>query len=206
MTAGTQVAWQLAGNVILACNCEPGCPCNFNALPTSGDCEGGWTWTIESGEYDGVRLDGLSFALFADWPGAIHEGNGQAVVLIDDRADERQRAALETLALGRAGGPWEILSHTVTHVDGPHVVSFSVSADDFHSSVRAGDKLELRLQPIRNPVSGAESHPRIVLPEGFIWREGGIARSRAFTVTDGAVHYDHSGRYAAFARFEYRSA
>ncbi len=97
MTTEAQVSWNLKGSVLLACNCEPGCPCNFNALPTSGDCEGGYNWTIETGEYGGVRLDGLNLRLFVDWPGAIHQGNGHAVILVDERADTRQREALETL-------------------------------------------------------------------------------------------------------------
>lgn len=203
MTTETQTTWNLTGSIVLACNCEPGCPCNFNALPTHGDCEGGWSWTIDAGEYNGTRLDGLSFGLFVDWPGAIHEGNGQAVILIDERADARQREALERLVQGEVGGPWAILRNTIANYDGPHYVPYKVSVQDFHSSVQAGDKLRLDLEPIRNPVSGAETHPRVVLPEGFVWQDGGIARSAAFQVKDGAVSYDHSGDYAAYAPFEY---
>ncbi|MBA2642648.1 MAG: DUF1326 domain-containing protein, partial [Actinobacteria bacterium] len=39
--------WQAKGTVLVACNCDFGCPCNFNAPPTTGDCEGGWTWHFE---------------------------------------------------------------------------------------------------------------------------------------------------------------
>lgn len=205
VTTETRTAWNLKGNIVLACNCEPGCPCNFNALPTHGDCQGGWSWTIDTGEYDGVRLDGLSFGLFAAWPGAIHEGNGQAVLLIEERADPHQREALEKLMRGEVGGPWVILRNTITQYDGPHYVPFTVSVQDFHSSVQAGDELRLDLEPIRNPVSGAEAHPRIVLPEGFVWQDGGIARSSVFTLKNVALNYDHSGKYGAFAPFEYRS-
>ncbi len=41
--------WQLTGQVLVSCNCDWGCPCNFNARPTTGKCEGGWTWHIERG-------------------------------------------------------------------------------------------------------------------------------------------------------------
>jgi len=98
--------WELSGTVLVACNCDYGCPCNFNAPPTSGDCEGGWTWKIAKGRYDDVSLDGLALALFADWPKAIHEGGGEAVAYYDERADVRQREALENLLRGREGGPW----------------------------------------------------------------------------------------------------
>jgi hypothetical protein len=39
-------AWALRGTVMIACNCDYGCPCNVNGRPTNGDCEGGWTWHI----------------------------------------------------------------------------------------------------------------------------------------------------------------
>src|SRR5215831_7029672 len=39
--------WRLQGTVLVACNCDYGCPCNFNALPTQGKCEGHWTWHVE---------------------------------------------------------------------------------------------------------------------------------------------------------------
>jgi Protein of unknown function (DUF1326) len=37
---------------LVACNCDYGCPCNFNALPTQGKCEGGWTWHVDGGGFD----------------------------------------------------------------------------------------------------------------------------------------------------------
>ena len=51
--------WNLKGQVLVACNCDYGCPCNFNALPTQGNCEGGWTWHVESGSVAGVSLESL---------------------------------------------------------------------------------------------------------------------------------------------------
>src|SRR5262249_52090754 len=39
--------WRLEGTLLIACNCDYGCPCNFNALPSYGKCEGGWLWHIE---------------------------------------------------------------------------------------------------------------------------------------------------------------
>jgi len=77
----TASTWTLKGTLMIACNCDYGCPCNVNGRPTAGKCEGGWTWHIESGSYGTTALDGLNFSIFADWPGAIHEGGGQAIRL-----------------------------------------------------------------------------------------------------------------------------
>lgn len=204
MSTQTATDWHLKGTVILACNCEYGCPCNFNALPSHGDCEGGWTWHIEDGHLDDVRLDDLNFSMLADWPAAIHEGNGEALLLIDERADEQQRGSIERFLRGEIGGPWAILVNTIVTFHGPKVIPYEVDLAGDRSSVRAGDVLELATEPIRNPVSKAEVHPRAVLPEGFIFKEGAMLSSSAFRVQDG-VSYDHSGKYAAVGPFDYKA-
>src|SRR2546428_8236171 len=79
-------AWNMKGTLIIACNCEYGCPCNVNGRPTLGNCEGGWTWEIEQGAYGDLKLGGLSLGLYAGWPAAIPQGNGFATRLIDGRA------------------------------------------------------------------------------------------------------------------------
>jgi hypothetical protein len=104
--------WKLSGRVLISCNCDWGCPCNFQAPPSRGKCEGGWVWAIEQGHVGDVRVDGLRIALYSDWPGAIHEGGGRAVCYMDERADDAQRDALTRLLRGQLGGPWGIFSNT----------------------------------------------------------------------------------------------
>jgi hypothetical protein len=192
----------MKGMITLACNCDYGCPCNFNARPTHGHCEGEWTWHVAEGRYGDTPLAALNFTLAADWPGAIHEGNGEALLVVDERADAAQRQAIQTLLGGGVGGPWAILVNTLSKVHGPMYAPYEVALEDLHSRVRAGQILELELTPIKNPVTGAEVYPRVVLPQGFVWKEAGIAASKAFRVSDG-VRYDHTGKYAALAAFEY---
>jgi hypothetical protein len=195
-------SWQLSGTVLIACNCDYGCPCNFNAPPTQGYCEGGWTWHVDTGRYGDTSLDGVTFSVFAKWPGAIHGGNGEAVVLIDERADEPQRQAVQTLVRGDVGGPWGVLGWTWPTVHGPHAVRYDLELNGIHSRLQAGELVTLELEPIRNPVSGAEVHPGAVLPEGIIVKRGDFAASKTFRVNDG-ISYDHSGRYTAIGPFEY---
>jgi hypothetical protein len=196
-------AWRIRGHVVLACNCDYGCPCNFNGLPTTGKCEGNWNWLIEEGSFGEVPLEGLSFGLAVNWPGAIHEGGGEAMVVVDESCDERQREALLALVSGRAGGPWKIIATTIGRTHEPLFVPFEVRVDGFASRVQAGDHISLQLEPVRNKVTGAEVHPRAVLPEGFVFREADLAASSTFRV-DGPVSFDHTGRYAAAAPFEYQ--
>ncbi len=194
-------AWQLNGNVLIACNCDWGCPCNFNARPSRGHCEGGWIWVIGQGHVDSVRLDGLGLALFADWPGAIHEGGGRAACYMDDRADGAQRTALTSVLRGELGGPWGLFMKTYKLAE-PDFASFDVQMAEHASRATIGDAVELELQTIRNPVTQAEAHPEMVLPEGLVVKRGGLAASKVFRVR-GHVQYDHSGQYAAFGPFEY---
>lgn len=201
--AGSVPRWQLRGHVILACNCDYGCPCNFNGLPTTGKCEGSWTWHVEQGAVGDVPLAGLNFSLAVNWPGAIHHGNGEGLFVVDERADERQREAIRTLVSGEAGGPWKIIRATIARLAGPAPAPYEVSVDGYTSSVRAGDYITLRMEPVRNPVTKAEVHPRILLPEGFVFKEGEVGASSTFKVA-GPVSFDHSGRYAAVAPFEYQ--
>lgn len=197
--------WQLSGNVLVACNCDWGCPCNFNAPPTPGKCEGGWTWHVEKGSFDGVQLDGLAFSVFANWPGAIHEGNGEGLILIDERADAPQRAAIEELLGGKVGGPWGVLGWTWQNkIHGPFAAAYEVKFDGVNTRIKCGEYFEVQGAPIRNPVSGAEVHPGVLLPEGIIFKQGDLGMSSRFTVT-GGISYDHSGKYMAVGPFEYAS-
>lgn len=193
--------WQLKGTVLVACNCDFGCPCNFNAPPSRGDCEGGWVWHIEQGRYGDVELDGLTLALFADWPGAIHEGNGKAVVYYDERADERQRDALESLARGGEGGPWGIFINTYKLI-GVSPAPFELELAGERSRLKIGNVAELQMEPIRNPVTGAETRGGVLLPQGLVFNEGWCATSTVFRVQDG-IAYDHTGKNTEYASYDY---
>ena len=193
--------WKLEGTVLVACNCDYGCPCNYNALPTTGDCEAGWTWHIERGTYGDVPLDGLTLALFADWPGAIHEGNGKAMAFIDEQGDDAQREALETLVRGEQGGPWGLFINTYELLN-VHSVSFDLELAEHRSRLRIADFVDLQMEPIANPVTGVEVHPGTVLPQGLVFEEGWYATSSTYRV-EGNVAYDHSGKNTEFAPYSY---
>jgi hypothetical protein len=195
------MAWNAAGNILIACNCDFGCPCNFNARPSKGSCEGGWIWMIENGHVDSVRLDDLGVALFARWPGAIHEGGGTAMCYVDERATPEQRSALSGLLRGELGGPWGLFIKTYA-LSAPAPARFDVHLDGHASTASIGSDVSLELATIRNPVTQAEVHPEVVLPEGLVVKRGAMAASKVFRVGNG-FDFDHSGQYAAFGRFDY---
>lgn len=195
--------WRVSGAVLVTCNCDWGCPCNFQARPSKGNCEGGWTWHIERGSYGNVSLDGLNCSVYVNWPGAIHEGNGEALILVDAAADQEQRAALESLVGGTVGGPWGVLSHTWPKVHGPFATTYDLQLDGVRTRLRCGDYVEVEGTAIRNPVTHAEAFPSVSLPQGLIFKQGDFGASATFRVR-GAVSYDHSGQYLALGRFDYK--
>src|SRR6266487_1474472 len=104
MDTAEKTKWYMTGEELVNCNCAWGCPCQFNALPTHGHCDGLLTCRIEEGCYGNVRLDGVKFAAMVSFPGAIHEGNGTGRFIIDENASSEQRQVLNAIASGKEGG------------------------------------------------------------------------------------------------------
>ncbi len=96
-----QADWRSEGEWIKNCNCAFGCPCDFNARPTQGDCKGLLGMRIIKGYSADTRLDGLSFFVTVHFPGALHKGNGEAQPIIDERATPAQREALFGIMSGQ---------------------------------------------------------------------------------------------------------
>src|SRR5262249_29789742 len=195
--------WHVIGTELVSCKCDWGCSCNCNALPTKGKCEGGWTWHIESGSFGDVKLDGLNFSVYANWPGAIHEGNGEALVLVDERANAAQRTAIDVLLAGKSGGPWQVLGWTWPKVHGPYTTKYELTLEGVKSRMKCGSYVEVEGGPIRNPVTGAEAFPAVSLPQGIIFKSGDLGATRRFLVA-GGIQYDHSGQYMAVGPFDYK--
>lgn len=198
------MTWHVSGTVLIACSCDWGCPCNVNARPTKGYCEGGWTWIIDEGREGDVALDGLAVSVYCKWPGAIHEGNGRAIAFMDERADDGQREVLGRLIRGDIGGPWQIFINTYTLAD-LQPARYEINLADYETTLRIGDVVHLEIEPMRNPVSGAESHAELFLPEALVVHRSTLAASKVFTVQDG-ISFDYSGQYTAFGRFEYEGS
>lgn len=202
MTTTTIPQWELNGTLVQACNCEYGCPCEFNAPPSQGYCEGTWTWHITEGTFGDVDMSGVRFAAACKWPGAIHEGNGEVLPIIDERATPDQREVLGTLLSGQAGGPWGILAATFSTVHEPTFVPWDVEMAGTETNIKAGDILTMQLTPMRNPVTGDVHEATVVLPTGFTSTALHHASTTEFSVHD-SINYAYPGKDAAWGDFAY---
>jgi len=124
--------WEIKGREFGNCNCSYGCPCQFNALPTYGNCRGLAVFEIDEGYHGTTRLDGLRAAAIFRWPGPIHEGKGEGVHILDKRATAEQRAALLRILQGEDTEP----GATVFQV-------FSSTCDTVHEPIIADIEFEL---------------------------------------------------------------
>lgn len=97
--------WEFKSHTYDSCNCFVSCGCQFNEPTTHGNCQFAYAGTIVEGHFNDTPLAGLNWALICKYPGEIAEGNGKRLIVIDERADEAQRRALETIISGEACKP-----------------------------------------------------------------------------------------------------
>ena len=198
--------WHIQGDYVLACNCDYGCPCNFNARPTMGFCQGAVAFKVAQGAYGGVKLDGLTAAVAVKWPGAIHEGNGVAAIFIDESASPKQRDAVAKIVSGEAGGaPWAIFATTWTHVLGPYFEDVEIKVAGKDSVVSVGERLRCVFLPIRNPVTKAEALPKVVLRQGFVAHELDQYTLKEFWVhASPELQFAHPGKCGELAKIRWQ--
>ena len=204
MAANQKTKWSIEADFLQGCNCNYGCPCEFEAPPTMGYCEGMGVWKINKGQYGKVKLDGLGLAFTARWPKAIHEGNGTAALLIDEKADQEQRKALFQIASGQAGGvPFEIIATTFTKVLDPQYVSFQFNLKGRNSSVKLGNVMSLALEPIKNPVTGEAEGLRIEHETGFIFKGAEVVSAKECRSAVGELKYSYPGKSGFISKIKY---
>jgi hypothetical protein len=198
----TDVKWSIKAREFVNCNCSYGCPCQFNGLPTYGDCRVVVGMQIDEGRHGDTQLDGLRFVTILRWPGAIHEGKGEAAVVIDERASEAQRTALLRIVTAQDTEPgatiFQVFSTTFERLHEPIFapIDFEVDIDARKGRLVVRGITEGRGEPIKNPVTGAAHRVRIDIPDGFEYSLAEIgrgwskvARPMQFTLADSYAQF-----------------
>lgn len=200
-----QTNWAFKGREFINCNCSYGCPCQFNALPTHGFCQAVGGFQIDEGYHGSTRLDGLRFVGIFRWPGAIHEGHGECVVVVDEKATPQQREALLRIVSGQDTKPgatvFQVFASTMEKVHDPIFapIDFEVDVDARRARLAVPGITEGRGEPIVNPVTGKEHRVRIDLPEGFEYTLAEIGRGWTNT-SGGPVKIALNDSYGQFSR------
>ncbi|HKQ25739.1 MAG TPA: DUF1326 domain-containing protein [Burkholderiales bacterium] len=195
--------WMIRGPEIASCNCSYGCPCQFNALPTEGNCRAAVGIQIDQGHYGKLKLDGLRIAATAAWPGPIHMGHGQIQPIVDERATPEQREALLKIMSGQDTEPgatfFQVFVSMCDKVHPPMFKKIDFKADmkscDGHVSIPG--VVEVNTEAIRNPVTGQPHHAKVSLRQGFEYTEAEYASGTI--KSSGPIFLNTAGKHAHMA-------
>lgn len=205
MAEASAPSWSITGEYFENCNCAVVCPCLFStgapltSTPTEGACEVAFAFHLDRGTFGDAALDGLNVVLVARTPGPMIEGNWMAALYVDERADERQREALQAIFTGQAGGTMGAFAPLISEVLGVKAVPIAYRREGRRRSVEIPDIMDLAVRPIPSAMGedkelvAVNAHP--FAPEGV-----GIAVGEAgSTWTDYGMRWDNSGKNGHFA-------
>ena len=199
------VSWRIAGTYLESCNCEAICPCRriggrTGGRSTYGVCEGALSWAVESGHAGDVDLSGLAAVIALRYDDDEPRSPWDFFLYVDDRGDERQRAAFEAIFSGRLGGtavahfPW---AFKPSRPLGVRAVPIEVEHVSRRSWFRAGQYVTVR---VGEPV--ADQEPVTCVIPGHE-RSGAEYVGDQLRVSDGPLNFEFDGRCGYQSTFEY---
>jgi hypothetical protein len=199
--------WRISGTYLEACNCEAICPCRRiggrkGGRSSYGLCLGSLSWLIEEGQADDVSLSGMRTAMANRYHDDEPGSPWSFVLYVDERGDQRQREALESIFLGRLGGTPELQFPWVwkpSDLLGVRHVAIEVDHKPGRGWFRAGSQVTVR---VREPVD-SEDTVTCVIPGHD--RAGREVIAELLSVDDGSLEFELSGRCGYEATFEYSS-
>ena len=197
------VDWYVEGIEFGNCNCRYGCPCQFEDLPSNGNCQGFEVVRIDKGYFGDTDLSGLKVALIYAWPGPIFEGNGEMQAIIDERADAAQREALKTIVHGgetdEVATHWWVYHAMSSKVHEPLIkpINFEVDVATRTARVEIPGVLESTGRPIKSPATGDEHRVRIDIPSGIEFEQAEVGS--ASTKTTGAIALELNDSYGQWS-------
>ena len=195
--------WHLQGSYFETCNCETACPCVWLNPPSEGDCKLLVAWHIESGHLEQIKLDNLNVALACYAPGNMKNGQWQAALYVDERADDAQFNAISGIFGGQAGGHPEILMSFVSEILGVKRVKIDYQTDNNTRRLTIPGIAQAEIESIQG-ISGKEATitnpPLCVVPS----HASIVARSKQYRYTDYQYDWTFSERNGYFSDFDYR--
>ncbi|MBB4015188.1 hypothetical protein GGR16_000194 [Chelatococcus caeni] len=199
------VEWSIRARFFVNFNCAHDCPYQFDMLPSHGPCRGVAAFEIDEGRYGSVALDRLKAVVAFSWPGAISEGGGQVLTVIDERAAPDQRAALMRIMGGEDASPgadfFRIFAATVETRHGPlfSAIEFEIDIDQRRAAVVVPGVIDSRGEPLHDG-SGRVRRVRVDMPEGFEHRQAEVGRG--WTRMSGPMPMRLTDAHGLFARLD----
>ncbi|HEX2466828.1 MAG TPA: DUF1326 domain-containing protein [Solirubrobacterales bacterium] len=159
--------WRIVGDFIDFCKCRVPCACSWGRPPDEGDCEGVIAYRFREGSHYGdVDLSGLNVVAVSYFEGNIWDDDVRADMgmIVDERADERQREAIQIIFGGQAGSwPQMFAENVLGKMLGLEFAPLELEiADDASSwSVRVPGKVTGSAEVISGPTTRPGEHVRV---------------------------------------------
>lgn len=171
--------WQLVGDWFDICSCDIPCPCEFAQAPTNNACQGMLAWHIRNGHFGAIQLNDLSLLALAAFEGNIWAGETKAVMglFIDEKADEQQREALQSIFSGQAGGWPASFAAIIGEVRGVEFVpiTFEVAGDLAFWQAEIPGKVMGRAEALTGPTTPPGQRVQTINPPGSEVGPGQVA-------------------------------
>ena len=199
--------WSLRGEYMESCNCDYLCPCiytNLEGAATHDHCTAVTVFRIDEGHFGETKLDGLKFALVIRSGRVMADGNWIFAGVVDDSANDLQRAALAAIGGGEAGGaPALIRENLVSDFRGVEFRPIEVHIERLERSAAIPDILAFEIEGVasRNPSGEPLYIDNTAHPAS---RRLALARSKKTRVKGFGLDLDlvgkgNNGHYAPFA-------
>jgi hypothetical protein len=171
--------WRVEGDWFDVCRCTIPCPCEFAQAPTDNYCEGVLAWHINSGDFGGVRLDGLNVLALGAFEGNLWSGSTKVKmgIFMDERADERQREALQTIFSGQGGGFPAMFASLIGETRGIEFapIEFELAPDLSRWRARVPGKVEASAEALGGPMTPPGKLVQTINPPGSEVGPGTVA-------------------------------
>lgn len=194
--------WGVSGSYFEACNCDSCCPCIFLSAPTQGGCDGAVLWEIQKGNYGSVDLKGLRVAFLLSAPGPLTEGKWKSALYVDERADKKQRDALQQIFGGKAGGHPAVLAGFVGDFLGVKFVPIDMTFDGNRRSVSIPGILEAEVSALPGQdgkTVTVNNNPLAVAPGETLT----VGKSTKYKYSDYGLSWEWPGHSGLFSPFAY---
>jgi hypothetical protein len=148
------VAWNIEGKYFENCSCDAVCPCTWSSLakPATHDfCKFLMAIHIDSGNIEGTDVGGRTFAVLAQTPKLMTDGNWKVGLFVDDGASAEQAGAIGKVVSGELGGPMAMVAPLVGEFLGVEQVPIEFSERGGTHSVKIGDKTSVEVQDVQAP-------------------------------------------------------
>jgi hypothetical protein len=175
---------------------------HFSQSCTHDRCKGYWALRIDEGSFGDVSLAGTRAVIAFETRKRMIDGGWVETIIIDETASAVQRRALETIFMGRAGGPWQKLASFVATWQ---PTEFRAILLEDEGPVKRATILD-RLTSVVTQIRGRDKSKPVLFENVFnqIHAPSQVIALGESEYDDGVVSFRTTGSHGLFSQFDWR--